>query len=348
MKIFNLRKGNARRIFLVLAVIATSSALITVSFTGCAKKEPTQISVRLKWIPNAAFSGEIIALKKGFFEKNGLKVEIRPGGFENDPIKLVAAGADDIGITGADQLVLARAKDIPLVAIGVIFQSSPVVFVSKKESGITDPFGFENRKIGVRYGTDVETIYRALVKKLHIDPRKTEEIPMKFDLSPFLDGRVELLPTYSTAQMLELEKMGIELNYIYPGDYGIRPYGMCYFVTEQTLKERPDVLYLYLRAVAEGYDWAISHKEEAARMVLEFNDRLNYEIELRMLEVIEPILKGESGLLFWMTRERWQATADVHEKAGTLLKTPPVDSLFSTELINRLYERELSKPRVQE
>src|SRR5947199_10328539 len=66
------------------------------------------ISLRLKWVYDPGFAGEMVASKAGLFEKYGVRVDIKPGGFEADPIKLVAAGSDTIGVAGADLFLIAR------------------------------------------------------------------------------------------------------------------------------------------------------------------------------------------------------------------------------------------------
>jgi ABC-type nitrate/sulfonate/bicarbonate transport system substrate-binding protein len=59
-----------------------------------------RISFRLKWVIYSSFAHHFVALEKGFFKQEKLDVSIRPGGAGLDPIKLVASGADDVGLAG--------------------------------------------------------------------------------------------------------------------------------------------------------------------------------------------------------------------------------------------------------
>jgi ABC-type nitrate/sulfonate/bicarbonate transport system substrate-binding protein len=53
-------------------------------------KQHVKISTRLKWLPGATYIGTIVAREAGLWKEQGLDVDYLPGGFEADPIKLVA------------------------------------------------------------------------------------------------------------------------------------------------------------------------------------------------------------------------------------------------------------------
>ncbi len=325
-----------------LLAIISSICILAIGFicVSCAKREEkiNQISVRLKWIPNAAFSGDIIAKEKGFFKENNIEATIHQGAFDLDPIKLIASGSDDFGIAGSDQIILARAKGIPLVSIGVIFQSSPVAFVTKEDSGITEPSQFIGKKVGVKTGTDADTIYTVLMKRLKIDRAQIKEIPVKFSLTPFLTGQIDVHPTYATNEPLQLEKMGVKVNIIDPKEYGVKPYGMCYFTTEKMIQQNPELVQRYLRSVIKGYEWAMDNKEEATKTIVQFNKKLNYETQLKMMKIIEPILKrDETKRICWMNKDKWLETEKVYLDAGILKKPIDIDQAFTMRFVKKVY-----------
>src|ERR1700722_12409900 len=108
-----------RQIVLFLVI---GASIFTV-FSSCkrsnpsvVKGEPTSVTLRLKWVFDPGFAGGMVAVKAGLFQKRNLTVTLKPGGFEADPIKLVATGADTFGVTGADSFLLARAQQVPIVA----------------------------------------------------------------------------------------------------------------------------------------------------------------------------------------------------------------------------------------
>ena len=62
----------------------------------------THVSLVLKWLPQAQFAGYYVALKKGYYAKEGLDLTIQPGGPTIVPEQVVANGGADL--SGIDWL----------------------------------------------------------------------------------------------------------------------------------------------------------------------------------------------------------------------------------------------------
>lgn len=320
---------------LLLLVLAIA---ILLPISSC-KREPEEISVRLKWFYLMGFAGDMVALKNGIFEKNGLDVEIHEGGMNLDPIKLVASGSDQMGIAGPEQIMLAREQGIPLVAIATIYQTSPVGFIAKKGSGIKTPQDFVGRKVGVKLGTEIMMIYEAMLKKAGVDRSQIEEIPVQYSATPFLEDQVDVLPVYLTNDPLLLDQMGVEYVIIDPKDYGVDLYGMCYFTTEKMIQENPKVVERYLKSVLEGYRWTLENKDEATQVVLSFNEKLDSAMQRRMIDVLEPILtEGTEGRVGWMDEAKWEATQQIYLDVGVLKTEQNLDLVFTNRFVEKIYK----------
>jgi len=303
------------------------------------KKEPEEISVRLKWVYATGFAGDMVALKKGIFAKNGLDVTLHEGAYNLDPIKLVASGSDQIGTAGADQVLLARAQGIPLVVIAVVFQSSPVVFIAKQESGIKTPQDFVGHKIGIKPGADPMPIYEALMKKEGIDRTKLKEIPVQYSYAPLLEGQVDVFPGWTTNECFQFDKMGLKYTCVDPREYGIEPYAMCYFTTEKFLKEHPDIVEKYLKSVLEGYKWTFENPEEALSVILSFSEKLDTAQERYLIGAMKPyILDVPDEKIGWMERSRWEETQQVYLDAEMLEKPLDLDSLYTMKFLEKIYK----------
>ena len=140
------------------------------------QKEVQSVSLRLKWINQAQFAGFFMANSKGFYKENNLNVKIEPGGPNISPIQMVVSGANNFGIVGAEQIILARSKGIPVVSIGVIYKETPEALISLKEKNITTPKDLIGKKIAVIYGND-EVLYNNFLSKQQIDRSKLNEVP---------------------------------------------------------------------------------------------------------------------------------------------------------------------------
>ncbi|HOI59894.1 MAG TPA: ABC transporter substrate-binding protein [Candidatus Pacearchaeota archaeon] len=126
--------------FLLISIVCI--VIISIAFFLLINKDKNrddglkEVSIRLKWLDQAQFAGYYVADSKGYYKDNGLSVEINPGGPNISPIQMVINGTDDFGITSGNQIILARDQGVPIVAIAVIYQKSPISIVSLKEKNI--------------------------------------------------------------------------------------------------------------------------------------------------------------------------------------------------------------------
>lgn len=93
--------------------------------------EKTDISIQLKWLPQAQFMGYYVALEKGYYKDAGLTVTIVPGGGDISETTAVHSGQVDFGVTWVSNLIAANAGGMNLVEVSQIFQRSGLVLVYK-------------------------------------------------------------------------------------------------------------------------------------------------------------------------------------------------------------------------
>ena len=81
-----------------------------------------KVTMRLNWVVGAEFAPIYLARDKGFFADEGIDVDILPGQGSTVTVKLVGNGDADFGEAGADQVLMAYAKGLPVVSTAVILQ----------------------------------------------------------------------------------------------------------------------------------------------------------------------------------------------------------------------------------
>ena len=93
--------------------------------------EKTDVSIQLKWLPQAQFMGYYVALDKGYYEDAGLKVNIVSGGGDIGETTAVYSGQVDFGVTWVSNLIAANAGGMDLLEIAQVYQKSGLVLVYK-------------------------------------------------------------------------------------------------------------------------------------------------------------------------------------------------------------------------
>lgn len=95
--------------------------------------EKTDVTIQLKWLPQAQFMGYYVAQAKGYYDEVGLKVTITPGGGDISETTAVNNGMVDFGVTWVANLTSANAGGMDLLEIAQVYQRSGLELVYKKD-----------------------------------------------------------------------------------------------------------------------------------------------------------------------------------------------------------------------
>lgn len=318
-------------IIIIIAISFLSYVIIKEKLASEKGEKMEKISLRLKWVNQAQFAGYYLARSQGLYEEKGLEVEIYPGGPDISPAQMVITGVNDFGITGADQIILARAKGIPLVALAVLYKDSPVTILSLKEKEIKSPKDLEGKKVAVVYGRDEELIYRALLMNEGVNSSKINEVPSMpspTEVIYSVDARVD----YELNGPILLRLMGYEVNLIKPRDYGIRFYADTLFTTEKMIKENPELVRKFVKASIDGWKVALQNLEVAIDEVLKINSTLNREHQLGFLTASVPIIT-ERGEIGYSEKKVWEEMQDTLIARGMLKDVIDIDKAFTNEFL---------------
>jgi len=323
-----------KNIYILIAIIAIFSALAGYYYVYQTKGANglEKVSLRLKWIDQAQFAGYYLANSRGLYIDKNLKVEIHPGGPDISPVQMVTTGIDDFGITGADQIILAREKGIPLVALAVLYKDSPVTIMSLEKKNIKKPKDLEGKKVEVVYGRDEEVIYRILLEKEGVDRKKINEVPSLADYSRVISEQVDARVDYELNGGILLPLKGFPLNLIKPRDYGINFYGDTLFTTEEMIRKNPETVRSFVEAIIEGWKEAIADQKSATDEVMKINSTLDREQQLKFLEYSVPLImkKGDIG---YSEKEIWEEMQTMLLSQGVLKNPVDIDKVFTNEFL---------------
>src|SRR5882724_1021191 len=302
-------------------IMSTIALALSAMFTAAQADE--SVTLRLKWFHQAQFAGFYVAKEKAYYQSAGLNVDIQPGGPDFPAVQMVAGGNEQFGVTGADQILIARSKGVPVVALAVIFRRNPFVLFSLAKSGIKTPADYVGKNIGVKVGGNEELIYRAILAKAGVDKARLNEIPVKFDITPLLAGAVDVWPGYLINEVLAAREKGFDVNVVSPPDYGIDLYADTLFTTEKMLKEKPDVVRKFVAATLKGWNSAIAAPEEAAQITVKYGTKLTYDHELAMMKASLTLLQPDAKPVGSMDAANWGAAQQLLVDAG--FQKAPVD-----------------------
>jgi NitT/TauT family transport system substrate-binding protein len=256
-----------------------------------AAQAPDRVSLRLKWLHQAQFAGYYVAKDRGFYAEEKLDVTINPGGPQIVAENLVASGADHFAHGGGlETAMTGREKGLPIVVIAALFQKTPFLLVTKKDSGITKLEDFPGKKVSMWY-TGMQFIVRGMLRSRGIDPAKITEVPQAVTMAPFVRGEVQVasVTPYNELQTLYAEGHK-DLVLFDPADHGIIVPRDPIVTSEKMIQERPEVVQRFLRASLRGWKWAVENPEPAVDIVMKQNPNLKRDHQVAMLREVGKLL----------------------------------------------------------
>ena len=87
-------------------------------------------------VHQAQFAGFYVAKEKATTNQPGSMSTSSPAVRTSPAIQMVTGGNEQFGVTGADQILIARSKGVPVVALAVVYRRNPFVLFSLAKSGI--------------------------------------------------------------------------------------------------------------------------------------------------------------------------------------------------------------------
>lgn len=294
-----------------------------------------EVDVVLDWYPNALHAFLYVAMEKGYYAEEGLKVNIRFPSNANDAISLVAAGKADIGLYYQQDVIQARANQaVPVKSIGAVVQGPLNIVLSLEEKGISSPADLVGKTIGYA-GTELsEAIVRSIMANVGADYSDVQLVDVGFDLMSSMttgsvDATIGCLVNHEVPQM---EEEGFSVSWFDLDDYGVPNYYEGIFLAgDDAIENDSGMLSAFLRASAKGFADMKADPEEALAILLanqnEENFPLSETVERSSMETLLPMMETADAAFLSQSDECWQENIDWMLSQGLIDAAPALDDV---------------------
>ena len=293
-------------------------------FSSLFAQELKKVSLQLSWFDQFQFAGYYMAKEKGFYKDAGLDVEIKPFQFGIDIPKDVSDGKLDFAV-GRETLILERTKDRNIVALYALFQATPLILVSTKESGINTINDFSNKKVMTTIDDASEVSLKAMIVSNKVKLENLTFLKHTHDIDDLINKNTDVISAYISKSPYELQKKGIEYNVFDPKKFGFDMYSDMLFTSENLINNDLETVLKFRKASLKGWEYAYSNIEESVNVIIDkYNSKdlkkneLIYEAkELRKLSYFNTANLGE------IKKDKIQRIYDLYNLMGLVPK--PVD-----------------------
>lgn len=336
-----------KKIIIAIICVLILATVIIVAFTATHKEqiEGEIRTIKVNEVTRSVFyAPQYVAIANGFFEEEGLNIEITTGQGADNVMTAVLAGQCDIGFCGpeASIYVYNEGKEDYVQVFAQLTKRDGSFLVSKNP---TDNFSWQDlkgetiipgRKGGVPYMT-----LEYVLKQNGINPETdlTLDDSIKFDLmaGAFTGGSAEYVTLFEpTASMTEDAGKGYIVASVGEAS-GEIPY-TAYCAKKSYIEANSDVIEGFTRAIYKGQQWVKEHSaKEIAETIQEYFPSTS-------VESLEKSVQSYKDIDAWnenpvLKQESFDKLQLIMTEAGELTQKAPyekiVNNSFAEEVINK-------------
>jgi NitT/TauT family transport system substrate-binding protein len=311
------------------------------------------VTLQLQWVTQAQFAGYIAALKQGFYNAQGLNVNIVPAGTDTVPQTTVDdGGSADFAIAWVPKALQSREKGANITDVGQVFQKSGTLQISFKDKSITSVADLKGKTVGDwGFGNEYELF--AGMTKHGLNPGKDVRIvQQQFDMNAFLAGDIDAAQAMiynEYAQVLEAKnpKTGelykpSDLNVINWNDEGTAMLQDAIWANTTKLQDPDfqDTTVKFLTASYQGWIYCASHPTDCRDMVVQAGSKLGASHQLWQTNEANKLIWPSPDGIGMVDKAAWDRTVSVAKNTknadgDTVLKAAPTGEAYTNEFTQK-------------
>lgn len=286
-------------------------------------------SIQLMWLDQFEFAGFYVAKEKGFYKDVGLDVEIKKFNQNLDLTDIVLNGNADFGINSSS-LIIDKANGKDVVLLGTIFQSSPLILISLKNSNINNLADMTNKKIMLANNQKDFAIFRSMFKNQNIDSNYLNFIPHTFKIDDLISKKVDIMSVYLTNELFFLKEKGYKTTIFNPKDYGFDFYDDIIFTSKEFANNNPQLVKDFYNASIKGLEYSFNNIDEVAKLIHEKYNTQNKSLESLIFEANEmkKLVYDRDGKIGTITRDKINLIINSYKVMGLMRNSINIDDLI--------------------
>jgi NitT/TauT family transport system substrate-binding protein len=300
-----------------------------------------KLTLRLDWTASALHEPFYVALKRGWFEKAGIDLQMEDGNGSNSTVQLVAAGSFDVGLNSLAPMAVARSKGVPVISVAGFVRKGELGFLVPEDSGWTTPKDLIGKKIVysvtsqegpfVRYFLQKNGVREDQVELVNVDGSARYAVYFTKQADTFLTTVPGVMPIAATKRPSKA---------IILADFGLNLPGLGLTVRTDNLEKKKDAIRRFVSVVCGAWTYVLDgHEQEGAEAV--FAQRPNGVFSVAMMVTQTRLFKpffftdATKGLRIGVQSEAdWSHTLTSMEEAKVIPPDSKPSDYFTNEAID--------------
>jgi NitT/TauT family transport system substrate-binding protein len=278
------------RILLFLAVIGFASAV----------NAQTRIKFTLDWRFEGQTSFMWLGLARGYFQKEGLEVQVDAGTGSAAGIQRIHTGAYDMGLADMSALIEYYGNNPSQTRLQMVYlqyDEAPLAYYAFKKTGAKSIADLAGKTVA---GTPFEVtrkMFPVFARAAKIDPQSVKWMTVTGDLrsNMVIKGDAFACGGFLTVP-LEFEARGVKREDIVElrvSDIGVRVYGNGLMVSNELIAKNPKAVQGFVRAMNRAFREMLAEPDAAIKALNARDPLTDYRIDSERLRLLRPAIVTE-------------------------------------------------------
>ena len=245
-----------------------------------------KIVLQLNWLNQFQFAGYYMAKELGYYKDADLDVEIKEFTYNMNILDVIPKKQADFAI-GHSSILINKIHGEDIVALGAIYQESPMVLLTRDDTNISTIKNLKHKKIMLTSDAVDMAAVMAMLTSKGLTRKDIIVVPHSFNLDDLINKKTDAMASYISNEPIRMHDRGIGYKIFNPKDYGFHFYGDILFTSSAYIKKNPEETKEFYEATMRGWTYAFENITQTAEVIYQ-----HYNTQHKTL--IQLIKEGES------------------------------------------------------
>ena len=277
----------------------------------------------------------VVGQQKGFYEAEGLKVEVILPPDSQTTARLLAVGQAEIGYEATTDVVFGAAQGIPITSIGIYSQTNNWGLFGRPGEPVTLDT-LKGKSIAIFTDSWTKAMMPFVLKAAKLTENDVKLIiAQDADAPLLLAGKVDIATNTSNYIIPDVQTaiQKDPTSLIGPAAGAPDVPVWAYTANTDYLAKHGDIAKKWMRATIKATEWAVEHQDEAAEMFTKaYPDSGALAYNKLGWKTTVPLLKGPQGYMM-QTDQHWLPIAQALKDTDQISAGLPASKYYTNELL---------------
>jgi NitT/TauT family transport system substrate-binding protein len=317
-------------------LVAAAAAVLAVPAFAAEQK----LDFILNWVPGGDHAPYYYAKKMGWYQKEGIDLNLEPGKGSALSTQRVGAGANPIGLADMAGVLVAKGKGADAVAVFNVYANSPQGMYWLKSSGIKGIKDFPGKKIGNPAGDAARVMWPALAKANGIDPNSVTwvNIDPNAKLAALKAHTIDITTSFYNLHHVFKRELGDDMGFLAWRDAGLNTYGNSVIVNGEYLKKHRDTIAKFVKVTQRAFAACVKDPKPCVQALIDANGALNFDNELANWKLVEVLMSdkiSQTVALGWHDDARMRHDYDLVREYVGIDKPFDVKTVYTNAFLDK-------------